>query len=67
MSLWGKTVGIYGLGGVGKAIATRLRPFGVSLLAIKQNPDPQLMESLGLEWLGTPTSDRISCKIQISL
>lgn len=54
LSLWGKTVGIYGLGGVGIAIAKRLRPFDVRLIAIKQQPDTQLAQTLGLEWLGTP-------------
>ncbi len=57
-SLWGKTVGIYGLGGVGQALARRLRPFEVRLLAIKRQPDAQLAAELGLAWLGTP-ADRV--------
>lgn len=55
LSLWGKTVGIYGLGGVGCAIAKRLRPFEVQLLAIKRQVEPQLASILGLTWIGTPT------------
>ena len=54
LSLWGKTVGIFGLGGIGQAIARRLRPFEVRLMAIKRQTDLQLAKSLGLEWLGTP-------------
>lgn len=53
-SLWGKTVGIYGLGGIGQALARRLRAFEVQLLGIKQHPDPSLAAALGLQWLGTP-------------
>ncbi|MBE9191605.1 lactate dehydrogenase [Gloeocapsopsis crepidinum LEGE 06123] len=54
-SLWGKTVGIYGLGGIGQALARRLRGFEVQLLGIKQHPNPHLAATLGLKWLGTPT------------
>ncbi|PPS43329.1 NAD(P)-dependent oxidoreductase [Chroococcidiopsis sp. TS-821] len=54
-SLWKKTVGIYGLGGIGQALARRLRAFEVQLLGIKRQLDPQLAHTLGLEWLGTPT------------
>ncbi|PIG93787.1 NAD(P)-dependent oxidoreductase [Gloeocapsopsis sp. IPPAS B-1203] len=53
-SLWKKRVGIYGLGGIGQAIARRLRAFEVQLLGIKRQLDPQLAHTLGLEWLGTP-------------
>jgi phosphoglycerate dehydrogenase-like enzyme len=54
-SLWGKTVGIYGLGGIGQALARRLRGFEVQLLGIKQHLDPHLAATLRLKWLGTPT------------
>ncbi len=38
-SLRGKTVGIYGAGGIGKALAERLVSFGVRLIGIKRNPE----------------------------
>lgn len=54
-SLWGKTVGIYGLGGIGQTLARRLHAFEVELLAIKQHLDLHLAATLGLKWLGTPS------------
>jgi phosphoglycerate dehydrogenase-like enzyme len=53
-ALSGKTVGIIGLGGIGRALARRLQPFGVNLIGIKRH-EPQLAkEDIGLEWAGTP-------------
>jgi phosphoglycerate dehydrogenase-like enzyme len=51
-SLLGRTGGIVGLGGIGQALAVRLRPFGMRLIAITRRPDPALAASLGLEWVG---------------
>ena len=51
-SLLGRTGGIVGLGGIGQALAVRLKPFGMRLIAIKRRPDPALAASLGLEWIG---------------
>lgn len=52
-SLLGKTAGIVGLGGIGKALAERLRPFGMRLLGIKRAADEALHAQLGLDWSGT--------------
>ena len=52
-ALLGRTAGILGLGGIGTALAQRLRPFGMRLVAVKRRPDPDLAERLGLAWLGT--------------
>ena len=47
-TLLGKTVVILGYGGIGRAVAERLRPFGVRLLAVSRQgprgaePDPEL-------------------------
>ncbi len=51
-SLQGKTVGIVGLGGLGTAIAVRLRAFGVRLIGIKRRSPHVVDPSLGLEWVG---------------
>lgn len=52
-ALSGKTVGIVGLGGIGRALAARLAPFGVRLIGVKRH-DPQAAKAeLGLEWAGT--------------
>ncbi|MBP8985428.1 MAG: 2-hydroxyacid dehydrogenase [Syntrophobacterales bacterium] len=53
-ALLGKTVGIIGLGGIGRALAKRLKPFGVRLVGIKRQDPQKAKEELGLEWAGTP-------------
>lgn len=53
-ALLGRTAGLVGLGGIGQALAARLKPFGMRLLAVKRVPDPALAERLGLDWLGGP-------------
>lgn len=51
-TLLGRCAGILGFGGIGQALATRLRAFGMRVAAIKRRPDDQLRQSFGLEWLG---------------
>lgn len=53
MSLLGKTAGIIGLGGIGTALAKRLKPFGMRLLGIKRSPDETLHRQLALDWSGS--------------
>ncbi len=53
-ALLGRTAGIIGLGGIGQALAERLRPFGMRLLGIKRNPASGIAERLGMEWIGGP-------------
>lgn len=51
-ALNGRTVGLIGLGGIGRALVKRLHPFGVRLIGIKrENPQPAMKE-LGLDWAG---------------
>lgn len=52
-ALAGKTVGILGLGGIGRALAHRLRPFGVKLHGIKRRDAESARRELGLDWAGT--------------
>lgn len=51
-ALLGRTAGIVGLGGIGGALAVRLRAFGMRLVGLKRSPDPDLAEGLGMEWVG---------------
>ena len=53
-ALSGKTVGLVGLGGIGRALARRLQPFNVRLIGIKRGNPAEAMEELGLEWVGRP-------------
>ncbi|MCG6879380.1 MAG: 2-hydroxyacid dehydrogenase [Deltaproteobacteria bacterium] len=54
MALRGRTVGIVGLGGIGRALALRLKPFGVKLLGIKRSDPAGAKDALGLDWAGGP-------------
>jgi D-3-phosphoglycerate dehydrogenase len=51
--LQGKTLGIVGLGSIGAEIAKRMRAFGMRIVAIKRHPSAELMEELGLDFLGS--------------
>lgn len=53
-ALMGSTAGIVGLGGIGQALAARLRPFGMRLIGLQRRPEPALAERLGMEWVGGP-------------
>ena len=53
-ALQGLTVGLVGLGGIGRALIRRLKSFGVQLLGIKRTDPQKAKDELGLEWAGTP-------------
>ncbi len=53
MALKGKTVGIVGLGGIGKALVRRLKPFDVKIMGIKRSEPQKAKDELGLDWVGT--------------
>ena len=50
--LKGRTVGIVGLGGIGRALVKRLRTFDVRLIAVKRENPEAAMKELDLEWVG---------------
>lgn len=56
IALKGRTVGIVGLGGIGKALINRLRPFGVNLIGVKRSNPVQAQKDLCMEWVGGPDS-----------
>ena len=53
-TLMGRTVGIAGLGNIGRAVAHRLKNFDVRLIGIKQSNPEEAMQELGLNWAGGP-------------
>jgi phosphoglycerate dehydrogenase-like enzyme len=53
-ALLGKTVGIVGLGGIGRALAVRLQTFGVRIHGIRRTHPRKAKEELDLDWAGGP-------------
>lgn len=53
-ALSGKTVGLVGLGGIGRALIRKLKPFDVRLIAVKRSNPQKAMKECGLEWVGGP-------------
>jgi phosphoglycerate dehydrogenase-like enzyme len=53
-ALSGKTIGLVGLGGIGRALVRRLKPFDVRLIAVKSSNPEKAMREYGLEWIGGP-------------
>jgi phosphoglycerate dehydrogenase-like enzyme len=53
-SLSGRTVGLVGLGGIGRALIKRLKAFDVRLIGIKRHDPQKAGKDLGLEWAGGP-------------
>ncbi len=52
-ALFGRTVGLVGLGGIARALIKRLKTFDVKLIGIKRHDPQAAMQELGLEWVGT--------------
>lgn len=46
--IWGKTLGILGLGRIGKAVVTRARGFGMKILACTGHPDQEYVSANGI-------------------
>lgn len=54
LSLRGRTLGIIGLGRVGKAVATRAKAFDMRLLAVEPVPDHAFIAALGIQLVDLP-------------
>lgn len=52
--LWGKTLGIIGTGGIGRAVARRGRGFNLTLLGYDVRPDPDFAREVNLTYLPLP-------------
>ncbi len=52
--LAGKTLGILGVGAIGVELAKRARAFCMGVIGTKRTPAPQLIDELGLDFLGSP-------------
>ncbi len=50
--LRGKTMGIFGLGRIGAALAGRAQALGMHVVATESRPDPQVVEQLKIELVG---------------
>lgn len=53
-ALQGLTVGLVGLGGIGRALIKRLKAFDVHLIGIKRTDPQKAKEDLGMDWAGGP-------------
>ncbi len=49
VSVWGKTLGIVGLGRIGRAVARRAAAFEMQVLATEPNPDKEFVRKYGIE------------------
>jgi phosphoglycerate dehydrogenase-like enzyme len=50
----GRTVGLVGLGGIGRALARRLKAFDAEVIGIKRSDPEAAKKELGLDWAGGP-------------
>lgn len=53
-ALSGKTAGVVGLGGIGRALVRRLKAFGMRVIGVKRNDPRKAADELGLAWAGGP-------------
>ncbi|CAN5846453.1 glyoxylate reductase [soil metagenome] len=51
MDVYGSTLGIVGLGGIGRAFVRRARAFGMKVIAHTRTPDMALAEELDIEYM----------------
>jgi phosphoglycerate dehydrogenase-like enzyme len=52
-ALFGRVAGLIGFGGIGKALANRLKGFQMKIIAIRNHPENADVKEYGLEWIGS--------------
>ncbi len=55
VSVWGKTLGIVGLGRIGQAVARRAASFDMRILAVEPAPDAAFVAKYGVQLVNLPT------------
>jgi ribulose-phosphate 3-epimerase len=65
MELRGKTLGIVGLGQIGKELCKRAKGFGLNVIAYDLHPDPKFAQSWGVRYL--PLNDLLATAEIVSL
>ena len=69
VALWGKTLGIVGLGRIGKAVARRAAGFDMRILAVEPAPDTAFVAQAGIGIVDLPTllreSDFVSLHVRL--
>lgn len=53
-ALSGKTAGLVGLGGIGRALVRRLKAFDMRVIGVKRDDPRKAADELGLDWAGGP-------------
>lgn len=61
-ALSGRTVGLVGVGGIGRALIPRLRAFHMNVIGLKRRNPKQAEKELGLPWVGGPDDLPELCK-----
>jgi phosphoglycerate dehydrogenase-like enzyme len=54
VALKGRTAGLIGLGGIGRALIKRLKAFDMRLMGIRRHSPGDAVAELGLDWAGGP-------------
>lgn len=69
VSVWGKTLGIVGLGRIGQAVARRAASFDMRILAVEPAPDATFVAKYGVQLVDLPTllreSDYVSLHVRL--
>lgn len=69
-SVWGKTLGIIGLGRIGQAVARRAKGFDMRILAAEPEPDIEFVQKCGVEIVALETllrqSDFVSLHVRLN-